>query len=93
MAVVRTVKGPAVVLSLKGGGERYLYKNAPVGSAYLESSVQHAVELGLVSEIDVPTPEEVAAADAAAAADAKAAEEKAAADAAAAAKSRTTSQK
>lgn len=63
-AINRTVKGPAVVLQLKGGGERYLYRGAIVGDAYLASSVQHAVTLGLVSEVEVPDAAEVAQAEA-----------------------------
>ncbi len=51
------VKGPAVVLPLKGGSERYLYKGAPVGAGFTEEGIQHALSLGLIVKVETPEVE------------------------------------
>lgn len=74
------VTGAAVVLQVRGGGERYLYRGAPVPeNVYLAASVKHGVEVGLLTEAPDEVPEVDAEAE-------KAAAEKAAADEKAAAK-------
>lgn len=45
------VTGAAVVLQLRGGGERYLYRGAPVPeNVYLAASVKHGVDVGLLAD-------------------------------------------
>ena len=44
------VIGPVAVLPLKAGGERYVYRGTPVGEAFTEEGVAHAISVGLVGE-------------------------------------------
>ncbi|PPF18272.1 hypothetical protein C5B92_07085 [Rathayibacter sp. AY1A4] len=44
----RVVLGAAVVLALKDGGERYLYRGDVVGSGYTAASLKHVESIGLV---------------------------------------------
>lgn len=59
------VTGGAAVLALRGGGERYVYRNDLVpASGYLKASIDHAVDLGLLTAVSavtavVETPVEV----------------------------------
>ncbi len=48
MAPTRVVSGPVAVLPLKSGGERYVFRGAPVGDEFTEDGVQHAISVGLV---------------------------------------------
>jgi hypothetical protein len=52
------VTGPAVVLGLEAGGERYLYRDALIGDGFTEESVKRAIANGLVSEVEVVEVEE-----------------------------------
>lgn len=53
------VIGAAVVLRVRGGGERYLYRGSPVPeNVYLAESVKHAVSVGLLAEVPDEKPEE-----------------------------------
>ena len=67
------VTGAAVVLQLRGGGERYLYRGAPIPeNVYKQASIDHAIALGFVDsvpdvqaavvEVIVPEDEKAAAA-------------------------------
>lgn len=54
-ATVYKVTGGAVVLKLKGGSERYLYRGDLVPrEGFEDDSLAHAIGLGLVSEIKAP---------------------------------------
>ena len=44
------VIGPVAVLPLKSGGERYVYRGAPVGDEFTEEGVKHAKSVGLVGK-------------------------------------------
>lgn len=44
------VLGPVAVLPLVGGGERYVYRGAPVGDEYTKEGVKHAQAVGLVGK-------------------------------------------
>ncbi|GGH34197.1 hypothetical protein [Microbacterium album] len=44
------VIGPVAVLPLKSGGERYVYRGAPVGDEFTEEGVKHAQSVGLVGK-------------------------------------------
>lgn len=46
------VVGAAVVLTREVGGDAYLYEGAPVGDGFTEASVAHAIEIGLVAEVE-----------------------------------------
>ena len=51
------VTGAAVVLALRGGSERYLYRGAIVArDAYLAASIDHAVSVGLLAEVEPVEP-------------------------------------
>ena len=51
------VTGAAVVLGLRGGSERYLYRGAIVArDAYLAASIEHAVSVGLLVEVEPVEP-------------------------------------
>lgn len=57
---VYKVNGPVAVLSVKEGGERYLYGNAVFpGDGFTEASVAHLLEVGVISEVEdaVEVPE------------------------------------
>lgn len=43
------VVGPVAVLKTLDGSERYLYRGAPVGDAFTEDALEHALELGLIA--------------------------------------------
>ncbi|MBF4625543.1 hypothetical protein [Clavibacter sp. VKM Ac-2872] len=77
------VTAACVVLPLEGGGERYLYRGAPVGEGFTEAGIQHALDVGLIA-VDTAREEAEAAlaAEEKKAAAAKAAADKKAADAA-----------
>ena len=56
------VTGAAVVLALRGGSERYLYRGAIVArDAYLEASIDHAVSVGLLVVVEPVEPAAVVA--------------------------------
>lgn len=42
------VLGPVAVLPLKAGGERYVYRGAPVGDDFTDEGIAHAKSVGLV---------------------------------------------
>lgn len=42
------VLGPVAVLALKSGGERYVYRGAPVGDEFTDEAIAHAKSIGLV---------------------------------------------
>ncbi|WP_022886365.1 hypothetical protein [Glaciibacter superstes] len=45
------VTGAAVVLPTEGGGERYLYRGAPVGDGYTKAGIKHALDVGLIAKV------------------------------------------
>lgn len=47
----RVVLGTAVVLALKDGGERYLYRHATVGDGYTDAAIEHAESIGLIGVV------------------------------------------
>jgi hypothetical protein len=51
------VTGAVVVLPIKGGSERYLYRGAVITSGYTAAGIEHALAVGLIAE--VPVIEEV----------------------------------
>lgn len=51
MADQYIVTGPAVVLPVDDGGERYLYKGAVVGAGFTEAGIKHALGLKLVEKV------------------------------------------
>ena len=44
------VIGPVAVLPLKSGGERYVYRGAPVGDEFTDEGIAHAQAIGLVGK-------------------------------------------
>lgn len=44
------VIGPVAVLPLKAGGERYVYRGAPITDDFTEEGVEHAKSVGLVGK-------------------------------------------
>ena len=44
------VIGPVAVLPLKSGGERYVYRGAPVGDEFTDEGIAHAQSIGLVGK-------------------------------------------
>jgi hypothetical protein len=52
MTTKHIVTGPAVVIPTDDGSERYLYRGALVGSGYTKAGIKHALELGLIEEVE-----------------------------------------
>ena len=52
MATKHIVTGAAVVIPTDDGSERYLYKGAIVGGGYTKAGIKHAVDLGLIEEVE-----------------------------------------
>lgn len=46
------VTGPAVVLPTDDGSERYLYRGAIIGNGFTKAGLKHALELGLIDEVE-----------------------------------------
>lgn len=44
------VIGPVVVLPLKSGGERYVYRGTPISDEFTAEGVKHAQSVGLVGK-------------------------------------------
>jgi len=44
------VLGPVAVIPLVSGGERYVYRGAPVGDEFTKEGVKHAQSVGLVGK-------------------------------------------
>ena len=65
MGTVRKVVGSLAILRTVAGPDRYLYQGAIIGEGFTEESVEHAIGVGLVAEVEVPDGEgnEAAAAE------------------------------
>lgn len=46
----QVVIGPVAVLPLVAGGERYVYRGAPITDEFTKDGVKHAVSVGLVGK-------------------------------------------
>lgn len=62
MGTVRKVVGSLAILRTEAGPDRYLYQGAVIGDGFTEDSVEHAISVGLVAEVEVSDPEEAEAA-------------------------------
>lgn len=57
MATVRKVVGSLAILRTEAGPDRYLYQGAVIGDGFTEESVEHAISVGLVAEVEVDDPD------------------------------------
>lgn len=57
MATAHRVVGSLAILRTKAGPDRYLYQGATLGDGFTDESIQHAISVGLVEEIEVPDEE------------------------------------